>query len=585
MSDFKYRLRDLNYNSEYLLEKLLYSRGLENPKEYRTLKEVIPYSVFENEIQQAHTKTALAVENNFGIGLLVDSDADGYFSASMIYQYLKNIFKVTPIVFHHKNKEHGFSDKEMFSTIAEKAKLGEIKLVFVPDAGSNDVEQCKILSDFGCDVIITDHHEIEKENPYAILINPQEKKDYKNLYSSGALVTYKMLRGFDDLEWDDFSDRFLDLVGFSIISDSMDIRTLENKTFIDVGLSNIKNKLLLQFVEKASYQMNNEITINGVAFYIVPLINGMVRNGSDEEKEMMFRAFCEEDDFFDYQKRTKEIVKESIYERVVRLCTNAKSRQDRSIEKGMEIVEKDIQENNRDKNKILFCLANDDVEKTHTGLIAMRIANKYNKPCVLLRSTGKGFSGSIRNFQGSPLSNLKEFLSSLNSTSWIQGHANASGIFLTQGQLKLIVNRSNEKLKDYDFSKTYDIDFLYDLEKEEVDFDLIKNLYRFRFYTGQGIPEILIYLKNFKLNSQKIVFSGKERINTWKIPLYDSLDIIKFRCTDDDLLIDRFNKKSDEDFVWDGVDFGMDIVCKIGYSEFNGEPKYLLVVEDYKILE
>ena len=50
----------------------------------------------------------------------------------------------------------------------------------------------------------------------------------------------------------------------------------------------------------------------------------MIRIGSSDEKELLFRAFIEKDEFFEYKKRaTKdkpaETIQESIYDRVVRL--------------------------------------------------------------------------------------------------------------------------------------------------------------------------------------------------------------------------------------------------------------------------
>ena len=44
-------------------------------------------------------------------------------------------------------------------------------------------------------------------------------------------------------------------------------------------------------IDKQSYSMGNKVTPIGVAFYIVPLINALIRVGTQEEKEMFFNEF------------------------------------------------------------------------------------------------------------------------------------------------------------------------------------------------------------------------------------------------------------------------------------------------------
>jgi single-stranded-DNA-specific exonuclease len=44
-------------------------------------------------------------------------------------------------------------------------------LVLIPDAGSNDYEQHKLLKERGIPAIVFDHHEAEKISEDAIIIN------------------------------------------------------------------------------------------------------------------------------------------------------------------------------------------------------------------------------------------------------------------------------------------------------------------------------------------------------------------------------------------------------------------------------
>ena len=80
----------------------------------------------------------------------VDSDVDGYTSAAALINYANMIapgHAQQNISYRiHDGKEHGI----ILDTIPEN-----VKLVIVPDAGSNDYEQHKILRDKGVDVLVT----------------------------------------------------------------------------------------------------------------------------------------------------------------------------------------------------------------------------------------------------------------------------------------------------------------------------------------------------------------------------------------------------------------------------------------------
>ena len=73
-----------------------------------------------------------------------------------------------------RGKKHGIS--------LEHIDTEKVHLVIVPDAGTNDVKQCKQLQEHGIDILITDHHEIEESNPYAVVINCQDGKYPNHTY-------------------------------------------------------------------------------------------------------------------------------------------------------------------------------------------------------------------------------------------------------------------------------------------------------------------------------------------------------------------------------------------------------------------
>jgi single-stranded-DNA-specific exonuclease len=95
------------------------------------------------------------------------------------------------------------------------------RLVIVPDAGSNDYEQHKILYDKGMKICILDHHEAPKKSEWAITINNQ-LSSYPNKQLCGGGIVWQFLRYVNDFEKKDgYCYEFMDLVALANISDMM----------------------------------------------------------------------------------------------------------------------------------------------------------------------------------------------------------------------------------------------------------------------------------------------------------------------------------------------------------------------------
>ena len=166
-----------------------------------------------------------------------------------------------------------------------------------------------------------------------IVVNNQLSENYSNKSLCGAGVTYEFLRALDEHYWQDFAENFIDLNAFGNISDVMDLRNPSTRYYVNRGLQNIKNKALNAMIQAQAYSMHNEVNIHNISWYVTPIFNAMIRIGSFEERDLLFRAFINDYKEFDYKKRDGTVVKESIYDRAARLCKNCKSRQDKMRDK------------------------------------------------------------------------------------------------------------------------------------------------------------------------------------------------------------------------------------------------------------
>ena len=171
------------------------NRGITNVNEYTHLTDdvLISYDNLDN-INEAVQTLDKHIKNNSKMAIIVDCDVDGQCSAAMMYSYLKRLNKEIDITYLiHSGKQHGISSE---IEIPESTNL-----LIIPDAGSNDTEQCKQLTEQGVDVLVLDHHDIERPNPYAVIVNNQCSPEYSNKELCGAGVVYKFLQALDDYYW------------------------------------------------------------------------------------------------------------------------------------------------------------------------------------------------------------------------------------------------------------------------------------------------------------------------------------------------------------------------------------------------
>ena len=578
----QYRLyENANNDTSNILKEVLKNRGIDDYYTYLDLDEsvVIPYQKLDN-IENAVDLFMNHFNNKNKIGVLVDEDPDGFCSASMMYLYIKRMDENYPVeyILHKRAKAHGLSDDVIIPN--------DIKLLIIPDAGTNDCKECKELSEQGVDILILDHHEKEEDNPYALIVNNQMSNSYPNKCLCGAGVVYRFLQALDDENWNEFADDYLDLCALANISDVMDMRSFETRYLTDLGLLNINNKCFKALIDAQNYSMNGKVNIHNIQWYITPILNGMIRIGSQEEKELLFRALIEQDEFFEYKKRaTKdkpaETIQESIYDRAARLCKNAKSRQDKQKEKSVEQIAEIAQSIPFD-DKVVMIDTSDILDTGLTGVVAIKIAEIFNKPCILLnkfldKKTGKiTYGGSARNVNHSPIESFKDIVNSTNVFNFGKGHANAFGVNLDLDKKDEAINVMNNILRDVEYDSTYRVDFILDIE--DVDIKLITELARFEDIVCQGIEEPMLAVENISLTKDCFEIFGKNE-DTISFTI-DEIKYIQFKCKEGNPLYDWIQNAWDEN---DSVTFN--IVGKPSINEYNGVRTPQIIIEDVVVID
>ena len=397
--------------------------------------------------------------------------------------------------------------------------------------------------------------------------------DYPNKNLSGAGIVYKFLKMIDDEMWIMGADKYVDLLALALISDSMDITDPETRYYIEIGLSNIRNKCFKALVQKRSYDIKGSVTMNDVSFYITPLINSIIRIGTQEEKTVLFNALIENYMTFKYKKRGQdEIVDEPIYERVARVATNIKSRQDNQIKKSLETIFEQVEKSGMNKNNIII-VKGDKLDKSLTGIVAIKVASKYGKPCLVLRKNENEdgsvtYSGSGRNIDYNPIENLREFISSTNLAK-AEGHASAFGVMEVNSKdvPKLIeIFNADDSLGE----KVFWVDFI--VPFEELTDAFISTINSLKSNWGMGIKEPVICITDIEVQREEIGVIGKN-MNTIKISI-DGMEFIKFNCDLTDHLV-----TNEKDTI------RIDVVGRCSINEWEGKQIPQIVISDYVVRE
>ena len=490
------------------LEDILKLKGIEDINSFLnpTIKNTESELLFDN-IEKARDVFVKHIEDKSIIDLLVDCDVDGFTSASNIYQYIKRINSNIEIrCFIHKGKIHGLS--EFVDSMCED----DSKLIIVPDAGSGDSKECEKLIKNGKDVIILDHHSIDASDNPAIVVNNQLSNKVTDKAMTGVGITYKFTKLLDKYYGVNYADDYLDLVALGMIGDRADTINLQTRYLILKGLEQIrnkvnKNKLISVLVDAQMYSMNNKITINGIGFYVCPLMNSMIRLGEYEDKCYMFEALCNSDKMLDRKVRGKGVVNMTIQEYVLKACQSSNRKQKKITEESAAVLSEEIKKFNMDKLPILVCNARDDVDSNSTGLIANRLADQYQRPCLLMRRKGDICKGSGRGSDKCEILDFNQWCKDTGLFNKVEGHPGAFGCEIDfENTNKLFSLLSTMRKID---EPTYHVYNVYDAN--QIHDQIIKNVAKYDFVWGNTVSEPIFLIKNIPCNKYNLYLLGSKQ--------------------------------------------------------------------------
>jgi single-stranded-DNA-specific exonuclease len=408
-------------------------------------------------VYEASEKILATIKDKKKISVFGDFDVDGISATALILIVLRKLNGEVDFYIPHRLEEgYGLS-----ITGIEELKERGTELIITVDCGINGVPEIERANELGMEVIVTDHHLPEKENPAKIKINPYLSESYPYKELAGVGVAFKLCQGLGKISG--LSENFLlwnlDLVALGTIADIMPL-TGENRTITALGLKIMnegRRPGIVSLLNNARFK-NPEIQAWHIAFLVAPRINALGR--LEEAKEAV-------DLLVTYDKREAN----SIAAKLEKHNTERKKIQEKIYKDALGILRaRDIKKNTG------IVISSADWHEGVIGIVASKIVEDFYQPTILIAEKDGICRGSGRSIPGfnitDCLKDLADFLEEFG------GHSQACGISIKKENIGSFVEAFEReianRLGDEVLSRELLIDF--PLLLDSVNENLVKSL-------------------------------------------------------------------------------------------------------------
>lgn len=450
------------------------------------------------DMSKATKRIAEALENKEKIAVYGDYDVDGITSTAILTHFLRS--HGGEVVYYIPDRlREGYG---MNVQAVENLSKSGIGLIITVDCGITALEEVLYAKGLGVDVIVTDHHECKKEVPQAVaVLNPKQSDcgyPFKKL--AGIGVVFKLLQALTEelkFHMQALYDEYMDIVALGTIADVMPL-TGENRIIVKNGLNQIAytaNRGIKALIKQAEIDASH-ITTGTVGYVLAPRINAAGRIGSPESAVELLLA---KDDL--------------VAEKYAKIL-NDENRQRQEIE---QTIFDDAQTmlnayQNLDDESVLV-LAKEGWHHGIIGIVASKITERLNKPCILIsleNGMGKGSGRSIKNFNlFAALNHCGDYLVKFG------GHELAAGLTVTEENLehfrKAINQYAKETLSEEDYISEITIDA--ELPIEYLHLNTVDKFSIMMPY-GMGNASPVFLCKNLTVTAVRSLSDGKHlRLN------------------------------------------------------------------------
>jgi len=378
-----YKINSLlaKYLDAKLVDFSLYSMDDSSLHDYKLL----------NDSKKVIDRIEKAICHNEKIVIYGDYDCDGIMATSILVAAFEK--RGIQVGYHIPNRfidGYGLNEQR----VKQMHERG-YTLIITVDNGVKAFSAVELANQLGIDVIISDHHDIGKEQPKAYaLLHTMLSPNYPFKEISGGYLAYKLatqIIGKEDLY-------LMCLAGISTISDMMPVWN-ENRTLIKKTIE-LLNKYKFESISLL-LQESKTFNVQAIGFQIAPKINSIGRmvDGLNPNQCVKYfkTAFSKNQIEREFKIRFATLAEEINIKR--KDLTNSQ----------LQLAIKKMQVD----KKTIF-IYDDSFHEGIIGLIASRLTKDYEKPSFVLSydKDKETYKGSARSINGFDLNTLFEHLKS-----------------------------------------------------------------------------------------------------------------------------------------------------------------------------
>ena len=457
------------FDLDPIVAKLLVNRGITTPEDVRLYLDS-PLDRLPDPIEMADMPAAVeriiqAKDNNEKVAVFGDYDVDGVTSTALLLRFFKAI-GINAGGYIPDREAEGYG----LNTIAlDKLKSDGTNLVITVDTGISSNDPVDHANDIGLDVIITDHHQINGPLPSAIaVLNPaREDCPYPFKGLPGVGIAFKLCTAIrremhnSGVAKNQLPNllQYLDIVAIGIIADLSPL-TGENRILVHHGLRQINSssKAGVASLKKVS-GLDNLVTSTDVAFELAPRLNSAGRLGhAGPSLELLIT------DDSKLAGKTAQFLNEENSRR--------KDIQNEIFNQALQLIESQV---DLSKDKAIV-LESDYWNAGVVGIVASKLADKFNLPVLLARFDGSVGKGSGRSVPGLDLNGcMKKCASELLK---FGGHKAAVGFSVSRERYntfkQMFLDAAGEEIVAKGITPTLSIDA--QLDPRMVDLELVERI-------------------------------------------------------------------------------------------------------------
>ncbi|HZN07477.1 MAG TPA: single-stranded-DNA-specific exonuclease RecJ [Pyrinomonadaceae bacterium] len=500
-----------------ILAALLINRGYADERSARTFLTPTYDQLHEpylmRGMKEAVARLQRAIDNHEPILIYGDYDVDGTTGTAILLRALKLLGATAGFHVPHRFTE-GYGIQQ---AALEKAVNDGYKLVVSVDCGIRAHAPLIWARNNGLDVIITDHHlpdDTEGAPPAFAVLNPNQKDcEYPDKNLAGVGVAFKLVHAlFRERGREAQVAAFLKVVAIGTVADVAKL-TGENRTIVALGLKDLAkaaNPGLRALIDVAGCGDGKGMTAYDLGFRLGPRINAAGRMDAasavvelfDTRDSAVARRLAEHLDARNEERKT-------VQQQIVDLAT-------------AEL---------KDRDAFVTVIAGERWHRGVIGIAASKLAERLNRPCVVLSVEGDVAHGSGRSIEAYHLLNGLTACSDLFEK--FGGHSHAAGITIRPERIDEFRRRLNEHAAscltadDLQHSVTIDME----LPAESVTFAMAKELQALEPF-GAGNPCPVFVTRNLRSLSEPLMLKDRHLKLRLAGPQNRPLEAIWFNCTE-----------------------------------------------------